>query len=61
MSQAVKLHVFAAHWGHAGKPAQQFIDEVKAAGFDGIEMSLPADEIPNGRTGWSASAIPVCC
>ncbi len=44
MSQAVKLHVFAAHWGHAGKPAQQFIDEVKAAGFDGIEMSLPADD-----------------
>lgn len=44
MSQPVKLHIFAAHWGHAGKPAQQFIDEVKAAGFDGIEMSLPADD-----------------
>ncbi|HWW70006.1 MAG TPA: TIM barrel protein, partial [Duganella sp.] len=37
------VQIFAAHWGNNELAPQVFIDRVKAAGFDGIEMSLPLD------------------
>ena len=39
----MKVQIFAAHWGNNELAPQVFIDRVKAAGFDGIEMSLPLD------------------
>ncbi|MYM68722.1 sugar phosphate isomerase/epimerase [Pseudoduganella sp. FT55W] len=39
----MQLQIFAAHWGHHELEPQVFIDRAKAAGFDGIEMSLPLD------------------
>ncbi len=35
--------IFAPHWGSNDMAPQAFIDRVAAAGFDGIEMSLPQD------------------
>jgi sugar phosphate isomerase/epimerase len=40
----VKINIFAPHWGSNDLPAAVFIDKVKAAGFDGIEMSLPLQQ-----------------
>ncbi|TFW16304.1 sugar phosphate isomerase/epimerase family protein [Duganella callida] len=39
----MQIRIFAAHWGNNELEAQVFIDRVKEAGFDGIEMSLPLD------------------
>ena len=39
----MRIEVFAAHWGNNELPPEVFIDRVAAAGFDGIEMSLPLD------------------
>jgi sugar phosphate isomerase/epimerase len=39
----MQIQIFAAHWGHHELEPQVFIDRAKAAGFDGIEMSLPLD------------------
>jgi sugar phosphate isomerase/epimerase len=39
----MQIQIFAAHWGNNELEPQVFIDRVKAAGFDGIEMSLPLD------------------
>ena len=38
-----QLFIFAPHWGSAHLSREAFIDRVKEAGFDGIEMSLPMD------------------
>ena len=39
----MQVKIFAAHWGNHELPADMFIARVKAAGFDGIEISLPLD------------------
>ena len=39
----MQVQIFAAHWGNNELPADVFIERVKAAGFDGIELSLPLD------------------
>ena len=39
----MRIEIFAAHWGNNELAPQVFIDRVKQAGFDGIEMSLPLD------------------
>ena len=39
----MQVQIFAAHWGNNELPAEVFIERVKAAGFDGIELSLPLD------------------
>ncbi len=39
----MQVKIFAPHWGSNELAPQVFIDKVLAAGFDGIEMSLPAD------------------
>jgi sugar phosphate isomerase/epimerase len=49
----MRIEVFAAHWGNNELPADVFIDRVKAAGFDGIEMSLPLDVTE--RDAWTSS------
>lgn len=40
--------IFAPHWGSNELAPQVFIDRVLAAGFDGIEMSLPLDPVQRG-------------
>lgn len=45
--------VFAAHWGHADLPMEAFIRQVSEAGFDGVEMALPAR--PGERDRWVAA------
>lgn len=47
----MQVQVFAAHWGNNDLPADVFIERVKAAGFDGIEMSLPLDAA--ARDNWT--------
>ena len=42
------VQIFAAHWGNNELAPQVFVDRVKAAGFDGIEMSLPLDAAARG-------------
>ncbi|WBS01967.1 sugar phosphate isomerase/epimerase [Pseudoduganella sp. SL102] len=37
------IRILAPQWGNNDVPAAEFIDRVIAAGFDGIEMSLPDD------------------
>jgi sugar phosphate isomerase/epimerase len=44
--------IFAPHWGSNDLAPQVFIDRVREAGFDGIEMSLPLD--PSQRDDWTA-------
>lgn len=39
----MRIQMFAAHWGNNELAPEVFIDRVAAAGFDGIEMSLPLD------------------
>ncbi len=39
----MEILIFAPHWGSNELAPQVFIDRVKQAGFDGIEMSLPLD------------------
>lgn len=39
----MQVQIFAAHWGNNELPADVFIERVQAAGFDGIELSLPLD------------------
>jgi sugar phosphate isomerase/epimerase len=36
--------IFAPHWGSNDLAPQVFIDRVREAGFDGIEMSLPLEQ-----------------
>ena len=47
----MQVQIFAAHWGNNELAPQVFIDRVKQAGFDGIEMSLPLD--PAARDDWT--------
>ncbi|MFA9219369.1 MAG: sugar phosphate isomerase/epimerase family protein [Sphingomonadaceae bacterium] len=47
----MQIQIFAPHWGSNELAPQVFIDQVKAAGFDGIEMSLPLD--PVARQDWT--------
>ncbi|NHZ66858.1 sugar phosphate isomerase/epimerase family protein [Massilia genomosp. 1] len=46
------IRIFAPHWGSNELAPAVFIGRVKAAGFDGIEMSLPLDAA--ARDDWSA-------
>lgn len=39
----MEILIFAPHWGSNDLAPQVFIERVLAAGFDGIEMSLPLD------------------
>ncbi len=48
----MEILIFAPHWGSSDLAPQVFIDRVKAAGFDGIEMSLPLDD--GQRADWLA-------
>jgi sugar phosphate isomerase/epimerase len=48
----MQVLVFAPHWGSNDLAPQDFIDKVVAAGFDGIEMSLPLDAAQ--REDWTA-------
>lgn len=47
----MQIQIFAPHWGSNELAPQVFIERVKAAGFDGIEMSLPLD--PAARADWT--------
>ena len=40
----MKVLFFCPHWGSKDLPFEEFIDKVKHAGFDGVELSLPLDE-----------------
>ena len=54
---AMRIEIFAPHWGSNDLAPQDFIDRVKRAGFDGIEMSLPLDAAARGDwTGRIAAA-----
>ncbi|CUI05259.1 sugar phosphate isomerase/epimerase family protein [Massilia antarctica] len=46
------IRIFAPHWGSNDLAPEVFIERVKAAGFDGIEMSLPLDAAQ--RDDWRA-------
>ena len=48
----MRIEIFAAHWGNNELAPQVFIERVKAAGFDGIEMSLPLDAA--ARDDWTS-------
>ena len=39
----MRIEILASQWGNNVLPAPVFIERVKAAGFDGIDMSLPLD------------------
>ncbi len=39
----MQILIFAPHWGSNALAPEVFIERVAAAGFDGIEMSLPLD------------------
>lgn len=47
----MKLQIFAPHWGNAHIARDSWIASVKAAGFDGIEMSLPLEQ--KEREAWT--------
>lgn len=47
----MQIKIFAPHWGSNELAPQTFIDKVRAAGFDGIEMSLPLDAA--ARADWT--------
>jgi sugar phosphate isomerase/epimerase len=48
----MRVQILAPHWGSNHLAADEFIARVQAAGFDGIEMSLPRD--PAEREHWVA-------
>ncbi len=48
----MRIEIFAPHWGSNALAPEVFIERVLAAGFDGIEMALPAD--PAARRDWCA-------
>ena len=48
----MRVRIFAPHWGSNELAPQAFIDKVAAAGFDGIEMSLPLDAA--ARQDWTS-------
>ncbi len=48
----MEILVLAPHWGSNELAAQDFIDRVVQAGFDGIEMALPLD--PAHKADWLA-------
>ena len=39
----MKIEFFCPHWGSETLPFTGFLDDVKNAGYDGVEMSLPFD------------------
>jgi len=45
------IQIFATHWGSNEMTPAAFVERVVAAGFDGIEMSLPSD--PGLREEWT--------
>lgn len=47
----MQIKILAPHWGSNELAPQTFIDKVRAAGFDGIEMSLPLDAA--ARADWT--------
>ena len=47
----MEILIFAPHWGSNDLAPQVFIERVLAAGFDGIEMSLPLE--PHLRDEWT--------
>lgn len=49
---AMDIKIFAPQWGSNELPPEVFIPKVQAAGFDGIEMSVPADAA--ARAEWAA-------
>lgn len=48
----MEILIFAPHWGSNDLAPAVFIERVRAAGFDGIEMSLPLDPVQRGD--WTA-------
>lgn len=40
----MKIKFFCPHWGSADLGFAEFIEKVKTAGYDGVEMSLPLDQ-----------------
>ncbi len=48
----MEILILAPHWGSNELAPQEFIARVLAAGFDGIEMSLPLD--PDARRDWTS-------
>ncbi len=47
----MQIQIFAPHWGSNDLAPDVFIERVLAAGFDGVEMSLPLD--PQQRDDWT--------
>jgi len=47
----MRIEIFAPHWGSNHLAPDVFIEQVVAAGFDGIEMSLPLDA--SARDNWT--------
>jgi sugar phosphate isomerase/epimerase len=47
----MEILIFAPHWGSNALAPEVFIERVLAAGFDGIEMSLPLE--PAQREAWT--------
>jgi sugar phosphate isomerase/epimerase len=45
----MEILIFAPHWGSGDLAPEDFINRVRAAGFDGIEMSLPTDAAARER------------
>ena len=37
---------FCPLWGSADLPFRVFLDKIKQAGYDGVEMALPLDDAP---------------
>ncbi len=44
----MKLLFFCPRWGHAHLSWEDFATKVKAAGYDGVETDIPADETVAG-------------
>ena len=46
----MQINYFCPLWGSDHLPAPEFLEKVKQAGYDGVEMSIPLDE--KERNGW---------
>lgn len=42
--QTLDIRFFCPRWGSESIPWNQFLEEVKSAGFDGVEIGIPQDE-----------------
>jgi sugar phosphate isomerase/epimerase len=45
----MKIRFMCPMWGNAGRPIEQFCEEVAAAEYDGVEASVPLDNKPFAR------------